>query len=111
MLYFPYFVPLLLNITKTSFNKNLTFKDQIKQEKVKEVFNEMDDTKSGSIRVEDFIKLMETSVESNNQLNYFYESMLQDLTSPLENILVKLRKLRKIAYFKNDVEAMKDFDW
>lgn len=81
--------------------------DQYSKETAKVIFDEIDKENKGIIEAEKFLEYITRSNEKSN-FNKFYQRVINELISPLERIIVKLKKLKRKVV---DDESLDDIDW
>lgn len=77
-----------------------------------EILNELDfNQNKKAIKVEEFLKKIQSNKSSNKHINSLYQKLNDQLCTKAERIIMKLKSLRNKCIFNNDEESQKEFDW
>lgn len=77
-------------------------------EKLKKLYDELDIKNEGKVLISKFIS---TALDKSTEDNEFYNQLILSLTSKGELVLHKLKKLKELATFANDIISQREITW
>jgi Ca2+-binding EF-hand superfamily protein len=86
---------------------------KIETEDLNNIFNELDVENNGKVSVSTLMEHILKKNQENEGRDYenLFKKINDQLTTKSERIILKLKKLKEKAAFKNDAESIDDLDW
>jgi Ca2+-binding EF-hand superfamily protein len=75
------------------------------------IFNQLDVDGSGKVSVSTLVEHVLKKENEGRGLQDIFKKINDQLTTKSERIILKLKKLKEKAAFKNDAESLDDLDW
>ena len=91
--------------------EKMNLQNEYSKEDASKIFQELDTEKCGKIKTGDFIHALETGDIHKRIFSKFYESINKELVSTGEKVIDVLKKIKRKAFLKDDLESVKEIDW
>jgi hypothetical protein len=83
----------------------------IETEDLNKIFNQLDLDSSGKVSVSSLVEHVLKKENEGRGLEHIFKKINDQLTTKSERIILKLKKLKEKAAFRNDAESLDDLDW
>jgi hypothetical protein len=83
----------------------------IETEDLNKIFNQLDLDSSGKVSVSSLVEHVLKKENEGRDLEHIFKKINDQLTTKSERIILKLKKLKEKAAFRNDAESLDDLDW